>query len=501
MTQVDGGGGVPEGTKLNDMYEVGTRIAMGGMGEVYTGKQIQTGQKVAIKMILPEHANNELILELFRKEANTLHDVYHEAIVRYFVFSVDPTLNRPYMAMEFAGGPALGDRLSEKGPLDEREMTVLRKRIAGGLHAAHKKGVVHRDISSDNIILVNDTVEDAKIIDFGIAKSSSSEGTLIGSGFAGKLNYVSPEQLGLAGGEVTAKSDIYSLGLVFAEAAIGKPLPMGGSHVDVTEKRKVVPDLSEVPLHVRPLIEWMLQPDPVDRPSDLEAVASWDGAAPADNSATIVTGAGAAAVHPRDRLKQAQQDKDTKKGGTPWALIGLGGAAVAAAAVGAVMFLGGDQGDVTTGGAAGGSLIQGDTSTNLAGSLTAPVQAAQAPSATTGESYDWSTPAFSYAGDPSALSITPRGSLPAGLTFMANNDGSARISGVPTVDGTYSIGVVAISPEEDRANISVQLTVDPAPVVTHTLFQYAKFKAQGQSRHSSAISLTLPGLACFSCSA
>ena len=110
MTQVDGGGGVPEGTRLNDMYEVGQRIAMGGMGEVYTGKQIQTGQKVAIKMILPEHANNELILELFRKEANTLHDVYHEAIVRYFVFSVDPGLDRPYMAMEFAGGPALGDR-------------------------------------------------------------------------------------------------------------------------------------------------------------------------------------------------------------------------------------------------------------------------------------------------------------------------------------------------------------------------------------------------------
>ena len=467
MTEVNGGGGVPEGTKLNDMYEVGTRIAMGGMGEVYTGKQIQTGQKVAIKMILPEHANNELILELFRKEANTLHDVYHEAIVRYFVFSVDPTLNRPYMAMEFAGGPALGDRLVEKGPLDEREMTVLRKRIAGGLHAAHKKGVVHRDISSDNIILVNDTVEDAKIIDFGIAKSSSSEGTLIGSGFAGKLNYVSPEQLGLAGGEVTAKSDIYSLGLVFAEAAIGKPLPMGGSHVEVTEKRRVVPDLSEVPLHVRPLIEWMLQPEPDDRPADLEAVANWDGAAVVDTGATMVAGAtgGAQGVHPRDRLKQAQESKDKKKGGTPWVLIGVGGAAVAAAAVGAVMFLGGEQPAVNTGGTGGGSLIQGDTSTNLAGSLSAPVQAAQAPSATIGEPYDWSTPAFAYNGDPSALSITQRGSLPAGLIFQVNKDGSAQISGTPTVDGTYSIGVVAISPEEDRASISVQLTVDPAPAV------------------------------------
>ena len=268
MTHVDGGG-VAAGTTLNGMYELGQRIAMGGMGEVYKGTQIATGQQVAIKMILPEHANNELILELFRKEANTLFDIQHEAIVRYFTFSIDPDLGRPYMAMEFAGGPALADRLADKGPLSEDELATLRKRIAGGLGAAHRKGVIHRDISSDNIILVHENVSEAKIIDFGIAKSSSSEGTLIGSGFAGKLNYVSPEQLGLAGGDITAKSDIYSLGLVFAEAAMGKPLPMGGSHVEVTEKRKVVPDLSEVPIHIRPLIEWMLQPDPADRPGDL----------------------------------------------------------------------------------------------------------------------------------------------------------------------------------------------------------------------------------------
>ena len=191
MTHVDGGG-VAAGTTLNGMYELGQRIAMGGMGEVYMGKQIATGQQVAIKMILPEHANNELILELFRKEANTLFDIQHEAIVRYFTFSIDPDLGRPYMAMEFAGGPALADRLVDKGPLNEEELTTLRKRIAGGLSAAHRKGVVHRDISSDNIILVHENVEEAKIIDFGIAKSSSSEGTLIGSGFAGKLNYVSP---------------------------------------------------------------------------------------------------------------------------------------------------------------------------------------------------------------------------------------------------------------------------------------------------------------------
>lgn len=284
MTHVDGGG-VPAGTQLNGIYEVDTRIAMGGMGEVYIGHVIQTGDKVAIKMILPEHANNELILDLFRKEASTLHNLYHEAIVRYYVFSVDPALNRPYLAMEYAEGPALGDRVRTY-PMSEAEMSVLLPRVAGGLHAAHKAGIIHRDLSPDNIILVGGDVDRAKIIDFGIAKSSSSEGTLIGSGFAGKLKYVSPEQLGLGDGEVTAQSDIYSMGLVFAEAVSGYPLDMGGSQVEVIEKRRSVPDLSTVPDYIRPLINWMLQPNPADRPASMEVVAGWTPSTPTPVTST-----------------------------------------------------------------------------------------------------------------------------------------------------------------------------------------------------------------------
>ncbi|MEM7191185.1 MAG: serine/threonine-protein kinase, partial [Pseudomonadota bacterium] len=273
MTHVEGGG-VPAGTQLNGIYELESRVAMGGMGEVYVGKVVQTGDKVAIKMILPEHANNELILDLFRKEASTLHNLYHPAIVRYYVFSVDPVLERPYLAMEFADGPALGDRVKTV-PLTQQEVEVLLPRIAGGLHEAHEAGIIHRDISPDNVILVDGDVKKAKIIDFGIAKSSNSEGTLIGSGFAGKLKYVSPEQLGLAGGEVTPSADIYALGLVMAEAVIGQPLPMGGTQLEVIDKRRMVPDLSEVPEYLRPLLNWMLQPEPADRPADMSVVAAW----------------------------------------------------------------------------------------------------------------------------------------------------------------------------------------------------------------------------------
>ena len=136
--------------------------------------------------------------------------------------------------------------------------------------------VVHRDISPDNIILPGGDVERAKIIDFGIARSTEiGGGTIIGGGFAGKYNYVSPEQLGLYGGDVTARSDIYSLGLVLAEALTGHPIDMGGSQAQIVEKRRSVPDLSRVDQRMRPLLEKMLQPEPNARPSTMAAVAAW----------------------------------------------------------------------------------------------------------------------------------------------------------------------------------------------------------------------------------
>lgn len=246
-------GSVKPGARLNGVYEIERLIAQGGMGEVYKGFNIQTNDPVAIKMIRPELSRNPDAFALFRREASTLHNLQHEAIVRYFVFSVDPDLQRAYLAMEYVDGPSLTRRLAS-GPLPLAAVKVLQKRIGGALEAAHALGIVHRDISSDNVILPGGDVQRAKIIDFGIARSRQLEGTIVGDGFAGKYNYVSPEQVGLAGGEVTFKSDIYSFGLVLAEALRGRPIEMGGSPVDVIEKRRVVPDLSDVSPSIRPLI-------------------------------------------------------------------------------------------------------------------------------------------------------------------------------------------------------------------------------------------------------
>ena len=260
------------GVQLNDTYEIDERIASGGMGEVYRGHNIQTGDPVAIKAILPELADQEAIFALFKKEATILGRLHHDTIVRYYSFSRDPRLGRPYLAMEFVNGVSLADRMTT-APLTPDEVRKLFTSVADGLAIAHGAGVIHRDLSPDNIILRDGNVGRPKIIDFGIARSANvGEGTLIGGGFAGKFNFVSPEQLGIHGREVDARSDIYSLGLVIAASLRGQPLDMGGSHVDVIEKRTKVPDLSDIDETLRPVIEAMLQPNPDDRPSDAAMV-------------------------------------------------------------------------------------------------------------------------------------------------------------------------------------------------------------------------------------
>ncbi|MCR5856362.1 serine/threonine-protein kinase [Mesorhizobium sp. J428] len=261
---------VGPGTQLSGIFELDEHIATGGMGEVYRGHNIETGDKVAIKIVLPEFARDPTILALFRKEASILNHLSHDAIVRYHVFTVDPRLGRPYMAMEFVDGDALFD-VMQRGPMSKPDVWQLCHRLSQGLAAVHDAGAVHRDLSPDNVILPGGRVDRAKIIDFGIARSAHVGGeTLIGGKFAGKYNFVSPEQLGLNGGQVSDKSDIYSLGLVLAAALRGKPLEMSGSQLEIIEKRRAVPDLAEIDEDFRSILGAMLQPDPKDRPSSAE---------------------------------------------------------------------------------------------------------------------------------------------------------------------------------------------------------------------------------------
>ncbi len=267
--------GIPPGTLLVNTYRVERLLGGGGMGEVYLARHAGLGTRHAIKVIRPAMAMEPQVMDLFYREARVLRGVRHDAVVSYDGFVRDDQ-GRDYLVMEYVEGPSLSDRL-RRGPLGPAEVLALRDRLAAGLAEAHRQGAVHRDISPDNVILPGERIEAAKLIDFGICKlTDPAQETIIGSSFAGKYRYASPEQLGLCGGAVDARSDIYSLGLILAAAAQGRPLDMGDSIEGALRSRQGVPDLSGVPAGLRDWLSAMLQPDPARRPATMEALmARW----------------------------------------------------------------------------------------------------------------------------------------------------------------------------------------------------------------------------------
>jgi serine/threonine-protein kinase len=270
---------LPAGTRLNNLYEIEEHIADGGIGTVYRARDVESGDPVAIKILLARFAKDPMILDLFKREAKILRKLKHDALTQYFVFAKEPTLGVYYLAMEFVAGPSLSTRL-QSGPLEPEAVFRLVHRLASALQAVHDREVIHRDLSPDNIILQNDDVGQAKIIDFGISRANAAGPTIIGDGFAGKVNYVSPEQVGIFDGKVTARSDIYSLGLVIAEALLGKHVDMGGTQVQMVDKRRQLPSLEGIDNRFRPLLEAMLQPDPANRPQSMAEIADWTLGAP-----------------------------------------------------------------------------------------------------------------------------------------------------------------------------------------------------------------------------
>ncbi|HST35713.1 MAG TPA: serine/threonine-protein kinase [Allosphingosinicella sp.] len=270
--------GIKEGDVLNHIFEVKRFLARGGMGEVFEGCNVNTDEKVAIKVMLPALASDEKVIAMFRKEARTLTKLHHPALVQYRVLAQEPQLGVLYIVTDFIEGDNLGNALGEKRSPDE--LAGLLRQLAAGLGAAHRLGAVHRDMSPDNVLLENDDIHQAKIIDFGIAKDlEAGSATIVGDGFAGKLNYVAPEQLGDFGREIGPWTDVYSLGLVILAVAQGKSVDMSGSLVDAIDKRRRGPDLAAIPASLRPLLEAMLRPDPKERLRSMDDVlAMLDGA-------------------------------------------------------------------------------------------------------------------------------------------------------------------------------------------------------------------------------
>jgi serine/threonine protein kinase len=267
---------VQPGQLLAHTYEIEERLGRGGMGEVFRARHVKLHSLHAIKVIAPELVNDTHVVDMFTEEARKLRLVRHDAVVSYdgLIGDEDGLL---YLIMEFVDGVSLASVIRERA-LAPDELRRLRDRLAQGLSAAHDKLIYHRDISPDNIILVGGLVEQAKIIDFGIAKSAAAgDRTIIGHDFAGKYSYVSPEQLGMFGGQVDGRSDIYSLGLVLAAAGLGHALAMGNSPATAVEARRQIPDLMPLPADLRRELAPLLEPDPANRPPSMRELPGSPG--------------------------------------------------------------------------------------------------------------------------------------------------------------------------------------------------------------------------------
>ena len=275
-------GQVQVGSVLNNIYEVKRLIGRGGMGEVFEGVNVNDDHdRVAIKVMLPSLAADPNVQAMFRKEARTLTRLSHPAVVQYRVLAQEPTLGVFYIVTEFIDGEPLSDVMGRNKP-SSNDLRGLIRRMAEGLRAAHALGAVHRDMSPDNVLLPGGKLEQAKIIDFGIAKDlDPSKATIVGDGFAGKLGYVAPEQFGDFGREIGPWTDVYSVGLVILSVAAGRNIDMGATLVEAIDKRRAGPDLAAVPDDLKPLLAKMVTADPAHRLRSMDDVLAMLDGAPA----------------------------------------------------------------------------------------------------------------------------------------------------------------------------------------------------------------------------
>ncbi len=205
---------------LDDRYELIERIATGGMGEVWRGGDQILGRPVAIKMLAAVHAGDEQFRARFRAEARYASSLAHPGITRVFDYGEHSPLGGPYLVMELVDGQPLSEILERYGRLDPYVVLDIVAQAARALDAAHRAGIVHRDIKPGNLLIMADGT--TKITDFGIAKANVQDVNLTATGIVmGTALYVSPEQA--TGQPLTGSSDVYSLGVVAYECLAGDP--------------------------------------------------------------------------------------------------------------------------------------------------------------------------------------------------------------------------------------------------------------------------------------
>ena len=253
-------GRFPPGMLIAERYRIVSLLGRGGMGEVFRADDLTLGQPVALKF-LPESID-ALMLERFRNEVRIARRISHPNVCR--VYDIGETDNQVFLSMEYIDGEDLSSLLRRSGRLPRDKALGIARKICSGLAAAHDKGVLHRDLKPSNIML--DARGEVLIMDFGLAGLAHE----IKDVRSGTPAYMAPEQL--VGKEVTARSDIYALGLVLYELFTGTPVFQGKTHDEILRvRRESTPQrLSTLVRDLDPAVELVilrcLEEEPEHRP-------------------------------------------------------------------------------------------------------------------------------------------------------------------------------------------------------------------------------------------
>lgn len=255
------------GQVLNNTYEIEGVLGRGGTGEVYRAINQITGRTVAIKALNSQFSGNDDYIDLMKREEQ-MRDIRDDAVVRYTECSRSDQ-GHVFLVMDYIDGPSLNDEMAARR-MEARELLIIAHRVALGLRAAHRNGIVHRDLSPDNVILRGGSAEQATIIDFGIAKDTGAGArTIVGNDFAGKYEYAAPEQVE---GKAEKRSDFYALGALLLAAFRGE-IPFAGATPGEMVRRKQQPlDTSDVPEPLKGLVKWLSAPALTERPGSADEI-------------------------------------------------------------------------------------------------------------------------------------------------------------------------------------------------------------------------------------
>jgi serine/threonine protein kinase/tetratricopeptide (TPR) repeat protein len=220
------------GSTFAGRYQIIEELGKGGMGKVYKANDTKINEKIALKLIKPEVSSDKKTIERFSNELKYARKIRHNNVCQ--MFDLNEERGTHYITMEYVRGEDLKRLIRKMGQLSVRQVIPIAKQVCDGLAEAHRLGVVHRDLKPQNIMV--DEEGNARIMDFGIARSIAGKGITGAGVMIGTPEYMSPEQVEVK--EVDQRSDIYSLGVILYEMVTGRVPFEGETPLDIAMKHK-----------------------------------------------------------------------------------------------------------------------------------------------------------------------------------------------------------------------------------------------------------------------